>query len=349
MELESVYQVIHVIALVRNTMPMQTDRVSIQQHGIYLLESLFDVIFTGFTDGGESVNSKRCLQQLIRLFNDDFTSSYEEDPFRQVTWTKCCHKLSQLLSSTDTSNDAFGSIRRGGGGIPTCRTVSLPEKPVTESLFDECALSDRDALHVEMYRLLATLCCPHIRLESESLRSNLVVMKMQLVSILTESRSNCSSLVFLQTAFCLIRHFSGCAPPDALDAPLVAALVELVANIVQNFIHDYEATTAILQLLPDVGRHVNATGCNGSKAEFIRVLRQLQSGVCEDLFGPPVEAAYYRCLALLSTVDPSPRWLVWDAGSIRFDSPNGSDDDVILNDTPIILETLAGLTIFNFD
>lgn len=323
-------------------MRMKTDYAAMQEHGIRVLDSLLDVIFTGFVDGGEGVNSKRCLQHLIRLFNDDCSIGSGDDPFRQVAWNRCCRKLSQLLSATDTSTDAFGSIRRGGGGIPICRTVALPEKPVTESLFDGCALNDRDALNVEMYRFLATLCCPRTQPESGIHKSDLVAMKMQLVSILTGSKCDRSSLVFLQTAFCLIRCFSRCTSPDALDAPLVAIVVELVTDIVRNFIHDHEAATAVLQLLPDVGRHVSAAGSDGSKTKFILVLRRFQSGVCEDLFGPPVEAAYYRCLALLSTVDPSVHWLVWKAGSIRFGDPHGADQDLNQSDTPIVVETLAG-------
>ena len=329
------YRVICVVALVRNTMGMRkADHRTIQQAGIQLLESLLDVIFTGFADGGEGAHSKRCLQQLNQLFDD---ASASGDPLRQVAWTKCCRKLSQLLSAADTSSEAFGSIRRGGGGVPTCRSDALPEKPVTESILDGCALSDRDALHVEMYRLLATLCCPCVGLDSGIPESGLIVMKMQLISIVTGSGCDRSSLVFLQTALSLIERFCGCAPPEALDAPLVAVVVELMADVVRNFIQDYEAATAVLRLLPDLGRHVSAAGCDGSKAEMIRILRIFQSSVCEDLFGPPVEAAYFQCLALLSTVDPSIRWLVWDAGSIRF-------GDLDEGNTPVVLETLAGLT-----
>ena len=104
---------------------------------------------------------------------------------------------------------------------------------------------------------------------------------------------------------------------------------------------DNLAAEAVLELLPCLGHHVNAAGSQESKAEFIAVLRTFQCAVADDLFGPPVESHFYRCLANLAVVDPYVHWLQWDVGTIHFQDPEQSEKEA-KSLSPVILETLAG-------
>ena len=224
-------------------------------------------------------------------------------------------------------------MRRGGGGasgqVDRARESQHPSSQ--DGLFHCSHLSSREAIDVEMYRLLSSLCCPPSC--QESAENVYIRLKSELYCTLKESGCDHSSLLFLQAAYCLIQSFSS-APH--LDAQLVSDVLGLLTVVCQHFSQDYQVATAILKILPAIGRHVTSVGSSVSKSQFINILKRFHSGVTDNLYGPPVEQAFFQCLANLSSVDPSVHWLLWDRGIVRFDEESNAK-------RPIVLDVLSGL------
>ena len=131
-------------------------------------------------------------------------------------------------------------------------------------------------------------------------------MKMDLLCLLA-SISDQKSVHYLQMSFFLLRPYSA-AQSHSLDANLVTDLVDLTCRLGRLFIHDHEVASAILDVLPRLAAHV--IHCSTSKSKLLTLINSYRSGVQEDAFGPPVEAAYHRCIARLDC-----QWVWTDDGT----------------------------------
>lgn len=131
-------------------------------------------------------------------------------------------------------------------------------------------------------------------------------MKMDMLCLLA-SVGDQKSILYLQLSFCLLRPYSA-AKSHSLDVNLMTDLVDLSFRLGQQFIHDHEVASAVLDILPRLAAHI--THFSTPKSKLTALLNSYRTAVQEDAFGPPVEAAYYRCIASLDS-----QWVWTDGGS----------------------------------
>lgn len=273
----------------------------------------------------ESIYSKRYLREITDVFNLKSTLRAHEDFLRLTVWELCYKKLERTLPSHQLKDDVFGEVRRGGVSHPSVRLVTVVKEEKVSSLFSDSLLTEQEAWKVEIYRLLSTISSPTDPLEAD--RTEYHTMKSDLIRALTDSGIDPTSNAYLQIGFCLVRAY--CQAP-VLDVILVTDLVDLLSCLALQFGHDYEAGCAVLEVLPRIVNHVSNVGSPSTKAKVISVFLHFQNGIQDELFGPPVEDAFYRCLTSLpTTVD----WLTWGAGT----QTSGGIK-------PICFEALAGLS-----
>jgi hypothetical protein len=311
------------LSLVRNVVlsGLLSDTSKLRENALPLLKSVYRLVLSE-----DSIYSRQCLQNFTTLLDIELVGQAGEDFLRRAIWDLCFGKLVNASSRAESRDDTFGEIRRGGASHPSVQIADQTQEEKRTSLFDSCILTDGEAWQVDFYRLLSTVSSPVDH--SEAIRPDYCAMKTDLMHALSNAGTDPTSYYHLQLGFCLLRTYIR-APLEALDAILVMDLVDLMSGIGLQFIYDYESAEAVLHLLPQLTAHVSNVGCSSSKAKIISLFLRFQTDIQDEMFGPPVEEAFYRCLANLS---PSANWLKWGAGTIE-----------ATGISPICLEALAGL------
>lgn len=274
----------------------------------------------------ESVYSRRFLKRLADELFGSQVKLYD-GPARLMAWTECIRKLKDVSAGPGDSENVFGTVRRGSASMEPAEIEQFQQESqeATSSLLDPSVLKESDAWLMELHSLLAVICCPSDG--KEALKPEYGRMKAELFTSLS-SQENPD--VDLQISVRIVRQF-GNSPLGTLDGQLINGIVDLVTRVGQHYIYDHEAAIAVLDLLPQLARHISASGCPYSKSKFVSLLVSYQIQLGEDVFGPLVEQAFYRCLAGLSAV-AADFWLEWSAGSLE---PGKR--------TSMPLEVLAGL------
>ena len=321
--LSSLDDAICLLSLVRSVVlsGLDPDMSQLREMAVLLVKSVFALVLKE-----DTIYSRRCLQSLTAVFSIESSGLTGEDFLRSVVWDLCFTKLERGTSSNQSADGTFGEIRRGGTSHPSIQPADQIQEEKRSSLFDSSMLTDHEAWQVELYRLLATVSSPVD--PSEATRPDYQAMKTDLLRALSNAGTDPTSYFHLHLGSCLLRAYCR-APVQTLSIVQVVDLVDLISGLGHQFVYDYEAASAVLQLLPLIAAHVSNANCSASKAKIISLFLRFQTGVQEEMFGPPVEEAYYQCLASLPlTAD----WLTWGAGTLSTDGKS-----------PICLETLAGL------
>lgn len=313
------------LSLVRNVVlsALIPDTVQLREEAAHLLRSIFRLVLSE-----DTVYSRRCLQNFNILFSIESTGQTGQDFLRPAIWDLCYQKLERGSSKSEINDSMFGEIRRGGASHPSVQQTDQTQEDKRTSLFDPSMLTDREAWQVELYRLLAKVSSPID--PAEAVQPDFLKMKTNLLRALCDAGNDPTCYLHLQLGFCILQEYCR-APVHALDANLVIDLVDLISGLGLEFVYDYEAASAVLNLLPLICLHVSNSGSPSSKSKVISLFLRFQTGIQDEMFGPPVEEAFYRCLARLS---PTAKWLIWGAGTLN------SDD----SKSPICLEALAGLS-----
>ncbi|XP_059352933.1 serine-protein kinase ATM-like [Daphnia carinata] len=309
------------LSLVRNFVlaGLTSNTSQLREMAVLLVKPIFALILSE-----ETIYSRRCLQTFTAMFSIE---SSGEDYLRPIIWDLCFGKLVSVSSRTESKDDTFGEIRRGGASHPSIPVADQSKEEKKTSLFDPCLLTDHEAWHVELYRLLSIVSSPSD--PSEAVRPVYCTMKTDLLRALANAGTDPASYYHLQQSICLLQAYCR-APLQLLDAVHVMDMVDLLSGLGHQFIYDHEAASTILRLLPPLTVHVSNVGCSSSKAKIISLFLRFQTEIQEDMFGPPVEKAFYQCLASLPS---SANWLKWGAGTVE------STDPI----SPICIEALAGL------
>lgn len=299
------------------------DSTSLRPLSVNLLTAVLSLVLNEGT-----LYSRNCLVSLSAMFlSCPKQEKLGEDFLRPAAWKLCGQRMIRLSAKESGGDHEFADIRRGGASRPSFQSEALEEDKHV-SLFDSSILSDYEAWQVELYRLMAVISCPPV-IENEEAAAKHLNMKTELIQMLVSSGINPSSYTYLQMSFCILRPFAH-SIPQCVDNNLLKIVTELLADVGQRFIHDYEAAVAVLELIPAASKHIASSGCFVTKRRIIDLLIEFQNGVRDDLFGPPVERAFYRCLASLPIAD----WVAWDAGSLY---------STLDKQSPIALEVIAGL------
>ena len=325
---------IHLLSLVRHLTSsdfLPNCDESVKDRVVQMLNETLNLLFDGLVHS-EAVSSKRCIQKLVETFRTEIGA--RDDFLRRRAWDASWPQLDRLLApSRSTAEDAIGSIRRASTSYPK-PTDGVQIRRITashDSLFDATDLNDTEVVLVDFCHYLTVLCCPTD--EQEASRSCYRSMKLELVLKMTEvSLREPQRLSNVQIMFHVLRSYTA-SPVDAVDDQLIAKLLELSTTLCQHFGHDYEAAVCVLEIFPRLCLHIGAVGSDYTKSSFISLLQRFFSVIQEDLVGPPVEKAFYQCLAKLWTADPSSHWLFWQR-----------DDHIRQDKRSVGMETLNGLT-----
>ena len=289
-ELNSSVLVLAVARHLRRHLRILPDSGDVSDSAGALLQTLLRLLAASMAHG-ETRHSARCLDKLSDVLSSPDASA-GDDLLRRSAWSQCLNYPPEFEHQNPSALN--GSILGG-----TVRRRIADDAPP--------ALNSTEEIRNRWLRFLVVLCCPSD--PDEACRSCYLDMKKQFVERLEQDLASAItdswSSAFMDLQLDVIRHLCRSNPPS-LDSWTTLRLLEWLISLYDRYGADAQVLSRILAAIPALRRH-----CQRSRVDdlrLVKIIKEVEANLAEELYGAPVECAFYECLARLASASAGADW-----------------------------------------